>query len=266
MSLQFQSTLPRGERRWELRTGGRCTTDFNPRSRVGSDKKYLRVETLETNFNPRSRVGSDGDAYISAVCQWDFNPRSRVGSDSMYMRCLFSMHISIHAPAWGATCYHDPYERRHSNFNPRSRVGSDPSMIRTLAAPYTFQSTLPRGERPANCASTVSDASFQSTLPRGERQRGYGGGRLLRQFQSTLPRGERLPILSMIPYVSRISIHAPAWGATRHKRDKRGWIKYFNPRSRVGSDVSCWMVSFEFSTFQSTLPRGERRQDTHNSR
>ena len=33
-----------------------------------------------------------------------------------------------------------------------------------------------------------------------------------------------------------ISIHAPAWGATSEKRRKIETQRYFNPRSRMGSD------------------------------
>ena len=81
------------------------------------------------------------------------------------------------------------------------------------------------------------------------------------QFQSTLPRGERLYLTGAIEDAAKISIHAPAWGATladgRRKRKVRISIHapawgatlrlqarqrrsgHFNPRSRVGSDGWC---------------------------
>ena len=37
----------------------RCTWDFNPRSREGSDSTALDSSTCQVNFNPRSREGSD---------------------------------------------------------------------------------------------------------------------------------------------------------------------------------------------------------------
>ena len=55
-----------------------------------------------------------------------------------------------------------------------------------------FQSTLPRGERPAFNLRTSVEPQFQSTLPRGERQCMLDGGLL----------------------TITVSIHAPAWGAT----------------------------------------------------
>src|SRR5206468_53884 len=80
-----------------------------------------------------------------------------------------------------------------------------------------------------------------------------------------------------------VSIHAPAWGATRCSRSRRSRSYSFNPRSRVGSDLPCrqrsrvlqqvsihapaWGATIDrpewgvfASMFQSTLPRGERHQ------
>ena len=59
-----------------------------------------------------------------------FNPRSREGSDAKTLEPYVEfVHISIHAPAKGATC-----PRRSSSrcayFNPRSREGSDVSSSR----------------------------------------------------------------------------------------------------------------------------------------
>ena len=78
----------------------------------------------------------------------------------------------------------------------------------------------------------------------------------------------------------RISIHAPAWGATRQlNRDTQrysfqstlpAWGAtrkpfeieteriYFNPRPRMGSDTSVSFLSVDRDLFQSTLPHGER--------
>ena len=80
-----------------------------------------------------------------------------------------------------------------------------------------------------------------------------------RQFQFTLPRGERqLPSLAQQQF-AKVSIHAPAWGAT----PRPGVL----PASQVVSiHAPAWGATFwpilasrPFSTFQFTLPRGERR-------
>ena len=85
--LQFQSTLPRGERRppHPLPKG---RTGFNPRSRVGSDELQNIAIAELAGFNPRSRVGSDPDSRKTKPEVTSFNPRSRVGSDANAMQSL----------------------------------------------------------------------------------------------------------------------------------------------------------------------------------
>ena len=78
---QFQSTLPRRERRLWLRDHSRGNY-FNPRSREGSDHCTCRsAQPAKAHFNPRSREGSDGRGGARGACRG----------------------ISIHAPAKGAT-------------------------------------------------------------------------------------------------------------------------------------------------------------------
>ncbi len=55
---QFQSTLPRRERRNTVQSAVRITS-FNPRSRAGSDMLALFMDLPMAGFNPRSRAGSD---------------------------------------------------------------------------------------------------------------------------------------------------------------------------------------------------------------
>ena len=144
-----------------------------------------------------------------------------------------------------------------------------------------FQSTLPRGERPSCLSSVRGTSRFQSTLPRGERRTTASPSAEALIFQSTLPRGERLVDLIGTLWPIRISIHAPARGATvvpnssvkignnfnprsREGSDTAGELrkyKYredFNPRSREGSDVLDSLHALGCHRFQSTLPRGER--------
>ena len=59
--------------------------------------------------------------------------------------------------------------QRHS-FNPRSHVGSDCTALYTNLNNTTFQSTLPRGERPTHIFVSDVPNMFQSTLPLGERR------------------------------------------------------------------------------------------------
>ena len=56
--LSFQSALPRGERLWYAKII-KTSTDFNPRSREGSDEQVAGGFCPFRYFNPRSREGSD---------------------------------------------------------------------------------------------------------------------------------------------------------------------------------------------------------------
>ena len=55
---------------------------------------------------------------------------------------------------------------------------------------------------------------FQSTLPQGERPLAAVVSRSICAFQSTLPQGERLVLKFVSTFLWKISIHAPARGAT----------------------------------------------------
>ena len=130
-------------------------TQQQPRTKIsihaparGATEVFLPYLTNGSDFNPRSRTGSDLHRSSCPVPPPYFNPRSRTGSDEMSdlladNRIAISIHapargatrslpgqwgrshaISIHAPARGAT---GRWSRSSSpgNFNPRSRTGSD---------------------------------------------------------------------------------------------------------------------------------------------
>ena len=143
-----------------------------------------------------------------------FNPRSREGSDP-FRNAPAAHHpvISIHAPAKGATEMHLRAGGRvsisiHAPAKGATRRVSCSTRYRR------FQSTLPRRERLVFLRHIQDTCSFQSTLPRRERQ--------LPPTRATAG--------------SRISIHAPAKGATRCGCSDKLFKCHFNPRSREGSD------------------------------
>ena len=55
-----------------------------------------------------------------------------------------------------------------------------------------------------------------------------------------------------------VSIHAPAWGATRHSAGGSAPSRCFNPRPRMGGDLPNSLRRTSPSVFQSTPPRGGR--------
>jgi len=130
----FQSTPPRGGRR-QARCGG--TVDlhrFNPRPRVGGDAgggRYARCRPVSIHapawgatfspcsgrdgtacFNPRPRVGGDritgGDPSSRKTFQ---STPPRGGRHDDFIATCYRRSVSIHAPAWGATCW-DRYKRQ----------------------------------------------------------------------------------------------------------------------------------------------------------
>ena len=150
--------------------------------------------------------------------------------------------VSIHAPAWGATRDGVTPACRPSCFNPRARVGRDRELRYTPLPELLFQSTRPRGARLHERVRQTKIGRFQSTRPRGARRcvaRNCVGHR---GFQSTRPRGARQTGAADRADQKRVSIHAPAWGATGTAP----------PRSSA------------ILPFQSTRPRGARRSH-HNS-
>ena len=90
----------------------------------GATRNGDRETNASGNFNPRSREGSDFYWFTIIQHMYNFNPRSREGSDALHFVLRHMIHISIHAPARGAT-----------------------SLASALLVAVIFQSTLPRGER-----------------------------------------------------------------------------------------------------------------------
>ena len=78
--------------------------DFNPRSYMRSDFQGHGTNTACHDFNPRSYMRSDQPRFYGGSHGGYFNPRSYMRSDELELGALVaSIHISIHAPTWGAT-------------------------------------------------------------------------------------------------------------------------------------------------------------------
>ena len=166
-------------------------------------------------FNPRARVGRD---WISPCCRRRypyFNPRARVGRDAHAASDGHTEPISIHAPAWGATM---------------NRL--------FLVAQFLFQSTRPRGARRAQRGLHSRRRLFQSTRPRGARQLRHGLWLGRSHFNPRARVGRDAVPESIATLMTRISIHAPAWGATTDDEVYYKEWRDFNPRARVGRDTS----------------------------
>ena len=118
------------------------------------------------------------------------------------------------------------------NFNPRSREGSDPR----------------DGPRPPGCTyfNPRSREGSDLTLCRPDFE--------LFQISIHAPVKGATRVSLHFRRQKQISIHAPVKGATQSERSFDYPFRYFNPRSREGSDpdgLKFRVMTFEF---QSTLP------------
>ena len=102
MIFQFQSTLPREERRTEssYRSDGKY---FNPRSHERSDRYVMPIFPSSSTF--QSTLPREERRYNLKCLMFEsyFNPRSHERSDKRRFTCQTYTCISIHAPTRGAT-------------------------------------------------------------------------------------------------------------------------------------------------------------------
>ena len=189
---------------------------FNPRTRVGCDQFVVHGLDLSATFqstHPRGvrRYQNRYDEY-----RWHVSIHAPAWGATSLAQCkaaqrrafqsthprgvrpghllvrLRGMQVSIHAPAWGATGYGNGlfFTREVSIHAPA--WGATPGLCSVRSLRTSFQSTHPRGVRHFPDTVMVSTVLFQSTHPRGVRPSLRSGA------------------VSNPP----VSIHAPAWGAT----------------------------------------------------
>ena len=256
----FQSTRPRG-----ARPPGPPTPPPDPQVSIhapawGATPHFPRSSTTIAAFQSTRPRGArpEADAH-------EFLPAS----------------VSIHAPAWGAT----PTPRSSTEaamFQSTRPRGARRLSVSPAWMPFGFQSTRPRGARTSRLPCTSCPTRFQSTRPRGARLHHYIPIGFSPMFQSTRPRGARRwatrpthtgvnsfnprarvgrdfvgPLL--LQRQRKVSIHAPAWGATTGDDPCVDGDCRFNPRARVGRDVQRSARRKLVFSFQSTRPRGARR-------
>ena len=155
-----------------------------------------------------------------------------------YMQVLPSVnrHISIHAPARGATV-----------------------LLRSSCTVVCISI-----HAPARGATNVVERRLVIVIisihaPARGATLSFGSSPSFMIFQSTLPRGERLSLHIVQCDVVNISIHAPARGATFAVVQFRLFFIYFNPRSREGSDYHAQPYGRNKDDFN---PRSREGSDT----
>ena len=164
-----------------------------------------------------------------------FNSRSRVGSDAAAGGIPLDVGVSIRAPAWGATRI-AAAEKRGAQFQfalPRGERRK-PALFATQNGKFQF--ALPRGERRSAQYSLISKPGFNSRSRVGSdlifcicssNQRGFNsrsrvgsdggnqsGGQGGTGFNSRSRVGSDAQLPGNTNLQPRVSIRAPAWGAT----------------------------------------------------
>ena len=172
------------------------------------------------------------------------------------LSCL--LLVSIHASAREATGIRLKNRHFSKSFNPRLRTGGDLIKFVEFLNFDQFQSTPPHGRRRRLFFYWICSAAFQSTPPHGRRPQLL---RLLGQmqvFQSTPPHGRRPMASALIPFSSKVSIHASAREATPPAHKGACRRHSFNPRLRTGGDSMLHSAEDCPPMFQSTPPHGRR--------
>ena len=210
---------------------------FNPRARMGRDPMQSILLHQKNRFNPRARMGRDPGLYVPPEAAYCFNPRARMGRDNsnpVVILVSFSFQstrphgarqnhiwpghliitVSIHAPAWGATCQIGFNNCSRRRFNPRARMGRDNLIMLAITAPTGFNPRARMGRDWGIQNITTISAMFQSTRPHGARRFALSNWNVYKMFQSTRPHGARRCIIPLSVNIIHVSIHAPAWGAT----------------------------------------------------
>ena len=102
-SIEFQSTRPRGARLGTIQQTA-IPESFNPRAREGRDADDRARRPRLRGFNPRAREGRDKKAAGSRRGRPKFqSTRPRGARREALDLKLLGKHVSIHAPARGAT-------------------------------------------------------------------------------------------------------------------------------------------------------------------
>ncbi len=120
-----------------------------------------------------------------------FNPRSRMGSDEL-IKASFTCLLG---------------------FNPRSRMGSDLRDFVISNVQVFVSIHAPAWGATRDRIVAVKDYQFQSTLPHGERHGCWWAIQFSICFNPRSRMGSDAP-LTHCYYSTKVSIHAPAWGAT----------------------------------------------------
>ena len=166
-----------------------------------------------------------------------FNPRTREGCDlsAPSVHCRRSRFQSTH-PRGVRLQLAGAILMTLSHFNPRTREGCDDASPFSASALLDFNPRTREGCDPIHRYVAASLGHFNPRTREGCDRCGRSMLSSSTRFQSTHPRGVRLNSKDFGVPQTRISIHAPARGATLDNWLLPRVTRYFNPRTREGCD------------------------------
>ena len=172
------------------------------------------------------------------ACKRRFNPRAREGRD-----------LVSDAPHHRGAC-----------FNPRAREGRDIKAHEICGRCWRVSIHAPaRGATENTCHFFCPMCMFQSTRPRGARQRRTQPERYHVSFNPRAREGRDNDRRNDAPGQRRVSIHAPARGATTMRQHAGRSPSLFQSTRPRGARPAEQDANEATNTFQSTRPRGARR-------
>ena len=189
---RFQFTHPHGVRQHVVKLIRINLKSFNSRTRMGCDWSDTHLWGLNSSFNSRTRMGCDllSTPEITPSTLFQFTHPHGVRRETSALTNPF-FHVSIHAPAWGAT-------QPHTTHNiPYCVSIHAPAWGATSIHKYMSYRYMVSIHAPA-WGATLSNNLENRVLEVSIHAPAWGATR-----RATLSGRNH-----------RVSIHAPAWGAT----------------------------------------------------
>ena len=170
---EFQSTRPHGARLAALRKVHALGHVSIHAPAWGATLSKVASSTHLTKFQSTRPHGARLCRRTATCSDTRFNPRARMGRDAARRSRRVLGRVSIHAPAWGATCTHEYRRCCPSSFNPRARMGRDVQRIGVARLFWVSIHAPAWGATRDALACRPSLSRFQSTRPHGARLSEY---------------------------------------------------------------------------------------------
>ena len=186
----------------------------------------------------------------------NFNPRAREGRDLQFCFGIFSVPISIHAPARGATISRVTLLLDDEFQSTRPMRGATINQLR-MAFQIQFQSTRPmRGATRLLILRSTQAVEFQSTRPmRGATVIVGAAAPTIFYFNPRAPCGARLTVrLNSFSSLMRFQSTRPMRGATNKIHHGNQSLTFQSTRPMRGATMSILPRAINDFRFQSTRP------------